>query len=69
MAKVEAKAMPAELVEQVREMLRQQGALQTRIQDIVSTVALVLRVPADWQFDVASGAFVAPAVEDEKMKE
>ena len=34
MAKVEAKAMPAELVEQVREMLRQQGALQTRIQDM-----------------------------------
>ena len=34
----------------------------------MSTVALVLRVPADWQFDVASGAFVAPAVEDEKMK-
>lgn len=60
MAKVEAKQMPAELVEQVRELVRQQGALQTRLQDIVSTAALVLRVPADWQFDLASGSFVAP---------
>lgn len=68
MAKVEAKAMPAELVEQVRELLRQQALLQTRIQDIVSTAALVLRVPAEWQFDLASGSFVAPAG-DEKMKE
>ena len=64
MAKVEAKAMPAELVEQVRELVRQQSALQTRLQDIVSTAALVLRVPADWQFDLAAGAFVAPAGEE-----
>lgn len=68
MAKVEAKAMPAELVEQVRELVRQQGALQTRLQDIVSTAALVLRVPADWQFDLGTGSFVAPAG-DEKMEE
>lgn len=64
MAKVEAKAMPAELAEQVRELVRQQNALQTRLQDVVGTAALVLRVPADWQFDVATGSFVAPAGEE-----
>jgi hypothetical protein len=51
---------PQVIVEQVRELYREQIMLQQRLRDVVGTAGVILQVPENWQYNMQSEAFMPP---------